>query len=142
MILILSTTRGNKWWTEAYDGNWRNDFFNSQYKLSIKLLHLLNVSIHRFFYYQNWFLNECARNRKAIIPEWRSPRIFLWVNKWVLNNCIFMPFYATKNLCLALCQYHPCLIRRINFVNLYIITTLVCLLHLANYSLIDSYSLP
>ena len=40
----------------------------------IKNLHLDNVSIHRDFY-QNQFLNEYARKKKAKISESRSPGI-------------------------------------------------------------------
>ena len=40
----------------------------------MKNLRLHNVSIHRKFY-QNRFINECARKKKAKIPESRSPGV-------------------------------------------------------------------
>ena len=58
------------------------DFLNS--------LRLHNVSIHRDFE-QNQFINECARKKKAKIPESRSPRSFLmrYRRTYVLNNNYF-----------------------------------------------------
>ena len=43
----------------------------------MKYLHLYNVSIHRKFY-QNRFINKCARNDLAQILESRSPRVTMW----------------------------------------------------------------
>ena len=36
---------------------------------SIKKMGLHNVSIYRFFFYQNQLINKYARNEKAKIPE-------------------------------------------------------------------------
>ena len=41
----------------------------------MKNLRLYNVSIHRIFY-QNRFINEYARKKKAKIPEFPSFRVF------------------------------------------------------------------
>ena len=66
----------------------------------MKNLRLHNVSIHRNFY-QNRFINECARKKKAKIPESQSPRVpesrsFLvrYRRTYVLNNIINY-FYKT-----------------------------------------------
>ena len=38
----------------------------------MKNLHLHNVSIHRFFFYQNQFINEYPRKKKAGVTDLRS----------------------------------------------------------------------
>ena len=45
--------------------------------LEMKYLRIHNISIHINFY-QNRFINECARKIKAKIPESYSFRFFLW----------------------------------------------------------------
>ena len=35
----------------------------------MKILFLKNVGIHRILFYQNRFLNDCARKKKTIIPQ-------------------------------------------------------------------------
>ena len=52
----------------------------------MKNLRLHNVSIHRNFY-QNRFINECARKKKAKIPESRS-FLVRYRRTYVLKNII------------------------------------------------------
>ena len=53
----------------------------------MKNLRFYNVSIHRNFY-QNQFINECARKKKAKITESRSPGVFLMIYRraYILKN--------------------------------------------------------
>ena len=43
----------------------------------MKNLRLSNVSLHRFFFYQNRFTNECVRKKKAKIPVSQSKSFFV-----------------------------------------------------------------
>ena len=50
---------------------------------------------------------------------------------------IFMPFYATKNMFLAICQYRPCLVENhIKFKNKYKNTIQRIYLHTNSFNLI------
>ena len=68
--------------------------------ISLKKLRLLNASIHIFFY-QNWFMKDCARKKKAKIPEsrrffWRYKRTYD-LDKYNLHvNCLNNMFTNTN----------------------------------------------
>ena len=63
-------------------------------------LRLYNVSILRFFFYQNQFINEYASKKRAKISESRSPKVFLvsYRRAYVLNKRQPYTIFKQKNI--------------------------------------------
>ena len=42
----------------------------------------------------------------------RNTVFYVYLRKFVILHITFTPFYATKDQCLSICQYRPCLVSK------------------------------